>query len=42
MKIGVQLYSMHKISAEQGLAVSIAKAHEFGSDCVEFAGYFGL
>lgn len=42
MKIGVQLYSMHNISAEQGLAVSIAKAHEFGYDCVEFAGYFGL
>lgn len=42
MKIGVQLYSMHKISAEQGLDISVAKAHEFGYDCVEFAGYFGL
>ncbi len=42
MKIGVQLYSMHNISAEQGLEASIAKAHNFGYDSVEFAGYFGL
>ncbi len=42
MKIGVQLYSMHNVSQEQGLSVSIAKAHEFGYNCVEFAGYFGL
>jgi len=42
MKIGVQLYSLHNVSAEQGLEASIAKAHAFGYDSVEFAGYFGL
>ncbi len=42
MKIGLQLYSLNDISKEQGLAVSIAKAKEYGYDSVELAGTFGL
>lgn len=42
MKIGVQLYSLNSVSAEQGLEASMKLASEFGYDCVEFAGYFGL
>lgn len=42
MKIGVQLYSMHDVSTNLGLAESIKRAHEYGYDSVEFAGYFGL
>lgn len=42
MKIGVQLYSLHNVSVDQGLEASISKAHSFGYDSVEFAGYFGL
>ena len=42
MKIGVQLYSMHDVSTNLGLAESIKRAHEYGYDSVEFADYFGL
>ncbi len=42
MKIGVQLFSINDISKEKGLAVSLEKAHKYGYDSVEFAGYFGL
>ena len=42
MKIGLQLYSIKDISANEGLEASLRKAHEYGYDCVEFAGFFGL
>ncbi len=42
MKIGLQLYSLNDVSKEQGLAVTIAKAKEYGYDSVELAGCFGL
>ena len=42
MKIGLQLYSIKDISAEQGLLAALDKAKELGYDGVEFAGLFGL
>ena len=42
MKIGLQLYSINNISVSRGLPASISKAYEYGYDCVEFAGFFGL
>ena len=42
MRIGVQLYSIKNISESEGLAASLKKAADYGYDCVEFAGFFGL
>ena len=42
MKYGLQLYSIKTISQAKGLRESLKKAKEYGYDCVEFAGFFGL